>query len=526
MNRRAKLTGVLLILVGAAIALWKALVLGLPLAPSDPEGLWGVELVVKARGRGGQGSIRVPLPATEPGQVVFDERSVSDRLRFTIRTQDGQRMGVWSGVVDGTHDVAHGFRVQLGNPDPTAARPEEHGGQDEGADETDSFEQPTVELPSQSPEVVDLLESLPLPAPREVADRARVLFAFVHNEVATIETGSTDALLTLAAREGRPEGKARLLATVLRAAGVPARLAIGIRLVPDAAPRVIPFVEARMDGVWLPMSTSEDFFGERPPELLVLRRGSLELVEATGVDAATQKVHALRERLRPEELATIMAPANQALARLSLYRLPVATQATLRALLLLPLGALVVALFRNVIGVQTFGTFMPVLIAFTLRETSLPLGLGMVVGVVVLGILGRILLDRLHLLMVPRLSVLLCVVVLGLTALALAGRSFENGDLLSGVLLPIVILTMLIERFSVTLAEEGLNEALKRAFWSVVIAVTVYPIFRNAFAEQLMFGYPELLLVVMGLLVLIGSYAGYRLTDLIRFRSFAREEDF
>ena len=38
-----------------------------------------------------------------------------------------------------------------------------------------------------------------------------------------------------------------------------------------------------------------------------------------------------------------------------------------------------------------------------------------------------------------------------------------------------------------------------------------------------MFGYPELLLVVMGVLVLIGSYAGYRLTDLVRFRSFARE---
>ena len=92
----------------------------------------------------------------------------------------------------------------------------------------------------------------------------------------------------------------------------------GIRLVPDAGPRVICFVEAHLDGGWVPMSATEGFFGVRPPNLLVLRRGSLDLVEATGVDAATQKVHALRERLRPEELATIMAPANQALARLSL----------------------------------------------------------------------------------------------------------------------------------------------------------------------------------------------------------------
>jgi hypothetical protein len=521
MNRRAKVTGVVLALLGAAIVAWKALVLGLPIAPSDPEGLWGVELAVKARGHGGQGSIRVPLPTTEPGQVVFDERSVSDRLRFTIRSQAGQRLGVWSGVIDGTHDVAHGFRVQLGKPDAKARA--DAAERDDSAEEREAFEQPTVELPAQAPEVVEVLETLPLPDPKEAADRARVVFAFVHNEVATIETGSNDALLTLAAREGRAEGKARLLATLLRAAGVPARLAVGVRLVPDASPRATPFVEARMDGAWVPMSPSDDFFGERPVDLLVLRRGSLDLVEATGVDAVSERIHGLRERLRPEELATIMAPSNQALARLSLYRLPVATQATLRALLLLPLGALVVAIFRNVVGVPTFGTFMPVLIAFTLRETSLALGLTMVVAVVALGILGRIFLERLHLLMVPRLSILLCVVVLGLTGLALAGRDFENGDLLSGVLLPIVILTMLIERFSVTLAEEGLREALTKATWSLIIAMAVYPIFRSTFAEQLMFGYPELLFVVMGLLVLIGTYTGYRLTDLIRFRSFAQE---
>ena len=523
MNRRAKLTGVLLALFGAAIVAWKALVLGLPIAPSDPEGLWGVELAVKVRGRGGQGSVRIPLASSEPGQTIFDERSVSDRLRFTIRTQDGQRMGVWSGVVDGTHDVAHGFRVQLGAAAAGPIRAEPTPRPSPGRPDPDL--QPTVELPAEAPEVGELLETLPLPDRREVADRARIVFAFVHNEVATIETGSGDALLTLSAREGRPEGKARLLVTLLRAAGVPARLAVGIRLGTSSVPRIVPFVEARMDDAWVPMSPSEDFFGKRPADLLVLRRGALELVEQTGLEAATVRVHALRERLRPEELATIMAPASPLFQWLSLYRLPVATQATLRALLLLPLGALVTAFFRNVVGVPTFGTFLPILIAYTLRETSLPLGLGMVVAVVGLGIVGRVLLERLHLLMVPRLSILLCVVVLGLVLLALTGRTFESPDLLSGVFLPIVILTMLIERFSVTMAEEGLRESLKKAAWSLVVAVAVYPIFRSTFAEQIMFGYPELLFVVMGLLVLIGAYTGYRLTDLIRFRSFAHEDD-
>jgi hypothetical protein len=383
----------------------------------------------------------------------------------------------------------------------------------------------TIELPAQAADASEQIDRLSLPPEDEPADRARVLFAFVNDEVATVDTGSADPLLTLIAREGEPRGKARLLATMLRAAGVPARLVIGVELERGQLPREVPWVEAYAEGRWISMSPSDGFFGARPSDVIVLRRGSLELVEATGVDAITHRFHAIPERLRPEELASMMTPANDVLQRVSLYRLPVTTQAALRALLLLPVGGLAVSVFRNLVGLQTFGTFMPILIAYTLRETSLGLGLAMVFSVLVIGILGRVLLDRLHLLMVPRLSILLCVVVLVVVLLALWGRDLDQADLFSGVLFPIVILTMLIERFSITLAEAGMREALVKAGWSVLIAVAVYPLFRSTFVEHLMFGFPELLLVIMGLLVWTGAYTGYRVADLIRFRSFAREPE-
>jgi hypothetical protein len=197
----------------------------------------------------------------------------------------------------------------------------------------------------------------------------------------------------------------------------------------------------------------------------------------------------------------------------------------LRALLLLPLGALVIALLRNVVGVPTFGTFMPILIAFTLRGTSLSLGLGMVATVMGLGIASRLVLQRLRLLLVPRLAILLCVVVLGVTALALVGEGLGERDLTGAVLFPMVILTMLVERFSVTLEEEGVRSAIVRAGYSVLVAVMVYPIFRSARAEHVMFSFPELVISLIGLLVLTGGYTGYRLSDLIRFRSLARVEE-
>jgi hypothetical protein len=138
-----------------------------------------------------------------------------------------------------------------------------------------------------------------------------------------------------------------------------------------------------------------------------------------------------------------------------------------------------------------------------------------------MGIASRLLLERLRLLFVPRLCVLLCLVVLGLAAFSLLGRAFENQDLFGALLFPIVILTMLIERFSVTSAEDGLREAFVRMAFTAVVAISAYPIFRWSFAEHLMFGYPELIVCIIGLLILMGGYTGFRVSDLIRFRVFA-----
>jgi hypothetical protein len=515
-QRRVLVTGSLLVAIGGGVFLWKTLVLGLPVVPEDVEGLWRIEIEIDARGQGRRGSVRVPIPSSGSGQVVFDERTESDRLFFTIRSEDGQRMGVWSGRFEGIHRLVYGFRVQLEEVHtPVPARAEEPP----PPEVRKEYEGAAPDLPADDPGLRDFLEGAVLPPAGEPIARLRALFAFVTDEVATVDTASNDALLTLAAREGSPVGKTRLLVTLLRASGIPGRLVLGLEVQRDRPPHEVVWAEAWLEGHWIPLSPVDGFFGLRPADRVALRFGSSEGLESTGVAAVGLRYHALRERLRPDEIAVLMVPPNRVLRRLSLYRLPVSTQAALRALLLFPLGALVVAFFRNLVGVPTFGTFMPVLIAFALRYTDLVGGLALVAAVLLVGIVTRGVLDRLRLLLVPRLSVLLCLVVLLVTAAALVGGGTGVRDFFAGVLFPLVILTMLIERFSITTAEEGRLQALMRAGSSTLVAVAVYPIFRNATAEHLMFGFPELVLVVMGLLVWIGGYTGFRAADLIRFRA-------
>ncbi len=520
MSRTAAIAGGALVLVALSIFGWKVIGLGLPLLPSDTRGLWRVELEVDVRGSGSRGSVRAALPSNEPGQSVSDERLEADRLLFTIRTEDGQRVGIWRGPVTGVHRLRHAFRVQLAPyrtplPRETPRAPP--------AEVASRFGGPAPGIPSDAGEVAALLDALRVTEERDPRDRLRSVFSFVADEVALVESESDDALLTLAAREGSAAGKERLLVTLLRGAGVPARTVggLGLRAGRDVRPTL--WAEAWLGDGWIPLSASRGFFAERPDDLVALYRGGLRHVEATQVEAWSARVRALREPLHPDELAALMVPPNRALAALSLYRVPVATQSALRVLLVIPLGALAIALFRNVIGFPAFGTFLPVLLALAMRQSRLGPGLVMVASVIVVGVAARTTMDRLHLLLVPRVCILLCVVVLGIVAFGVTGRGIGEEALFGGVLLPIVILAMLIERFSIAMAEEGLRPALVKLGWTTLIAVCVYPLFRSEVLQHLMFGFPELVLAVMGTLVWIGGYTGFRLLELVRFRVLARQ---
>jgi hypothetical protein len=88
----------------------------------------------------------------------------------------------------------------------------------------------------------------------------------------------------------------------------------------------------------------------------------------------------------------------------------------------------------------------------------------------------------------------------------------------SAVVLPIVILTMMIERFSIIVEEDGLPNALKIFATTIFVAVCCFLVMKVEWIGRTALIFPEVQLFNIAILLLIGRYSGYRLSEIWRFR--------
>ncbi|KTD17995.1 inactive transglutaminase family protein [Legionella jordanis] len=212
------------------------------------------------------------------------------------------------------------------------------------------------------------------------------------------------------------------------------------------------------------------------------------------------------------------------LLRFSLLQLPINVQETYKILLTVPIGAFIILLLRNFVGLRTFGTFMPVLIALAFRETHVIWGISLFILIVSLGLLARFYLDQLRLLLVPRLAAILTIVILLMIFISIISQNLGLESGLSVALFPMVILTMTIERMCITWDERGASDAIKSGIGSLLAAVIAYQVMSYQPIQYLVFAFPELLLLLLALILWFGQYRGYRLSELFRFKALGGEQ--
>jgi hypothetical protein len=300
-----------------------------------------------------------------------------------------------------------------------------------------------------------------------------------------------------------------------RAAKIPARIVSGFELKTGPDPQIHSWVEVFTKKVWRSYDPVNGYRGELPPGLVPIRVDGNQIVR-TSADINLQASWSIqRISSNPIPYAWIN---REWLGIGDLTRLTPGMQTIIALVLLLPIGALITALFRNFIGIRTFGTFAPTLIALSFVQADWRTGMLVFVIVLGVGVLARLFLNKLKILMVPRLGVILILVVLTMILGISILDYFGLTPTASAALLPMVILTMMVERFNITAEEDGYREAFIVLGGTILVAICCLLLLRVEYFSRLLLAYPEVLLFVAAALLIIGRYTGYRLMELWRFR--------
>ncbi len=203
---------------------------------------------------------------------------------------------------------------------------------------------------------------------------------------------------------------------------------------------------------------------------------------------------------------------------LSIESLPIEEQSLFKSVLLLPIGVLIVVFLRILIGIKTSGTFMPVLIAMSFLQTSLAVGLIGFVAIVGAGLIIRSWLSHLNLLLVARISAVIIVVIAIIGGISLFTYKIGLTEGLKITFFPMIILSWTIERMSILWEEEGYKEVLKQGGGSLFVAVSAYLAMSSLTMQHITFNFLGLQLVILSLVLLMGNYTGFRLSEMKRFK--------
>jgi len=501
-RRHLLLLSASLAVIGISVGIYRAVDLGFPLTPDATSPLWTIEARIQfERFTPGSAKATLSIPADPLGYEILTENFISRGYGVSVSDEDGDRVALWAiRRTEGEQALYYRLRVYRKS--------------DRNADI------PAPPFPA-VPELDEPFASAMEAIIDDVRRRSADVETFTATLLQTIASASPDDNVRLfIGQESQAFAAAEAARVLLAGARIPARV-LQVLALPDEARQVEmqPWIAVHNGKRWLFFNPATGV-KELPKSLFIWRWNGGPIARVTG--GVRESVEF---RVSPGFQDALALAQQQAtthgsrLAQFSLLDLPLQTQQVYAVVLLIPIGALVIVLMRNLVGVRTFGTFLPVLVALAFRETQLVAGIVLFSGLVALGLALRLYLEKLHLLLVPRLAAVLTMVVLLMAALSVLSHRLGLETGLSVALFPMVILTMTIERMSVVWEERGPRDAIIDGLGSLFVATVAYGVMGIALVQHLVFVFPETLLIVLAVILMLGSYTGYRLTEIRRFRA-------
>ena len=484
--------------VGVTLIIYRNVSQGVPLLPSENRSVWFVDAKIDFRATGGPVTVSFALPVNQPGFTILRENLISPGYGVAIVSRDDERRAEWT-IAEASGRQTLYYKAQFAADNKLLPLPEL--GPPLANSNILQLEGAAAEAARQVLEAASSKGSGPVSLARQLL---KILTAEEPNQAAKLLREEIDP--------------SELLVWLLTDAGVLTRNSYALELEDGRRrQRLRDFVEVYEDGDWTvfdPVNGTEGY----SDDILLWGQGATGVVDVIGGRDSDLTFSILRQE---ENALTSILGQLEDLGQdeFSIYRLPLEEQTLLKGMLLIPIGALVVVFMRVLVGIETSGTFMPVLLAVAFIQTELLPGLISFVMIVGTGLFVRSYLSRINLLLTARISATL-IVVIGLTILfTLLSERMGLSSIQNFAFFPLVIMAWTVERMSILWEEEGPTEVLTQGLGSLLVAVLAYALMATPLVRHLSFNFLGLQLVLLAIILLFGQYTGYRVTELIRFRS-------
>lgn len=191
---------------------------------------------------------------------------------------------------------------------------------------------------------------------------------------------------------------------------------------------------------------------------------------------------------------------------------------TIFLILIIPVIATIIALFRQVIGIKAFGLYIPTILTLAFLVTGIKYGLIIFVSILVVATLIRYLLKFLRILYLPRMAIVLTATAIAIFVMFALGAYTQRTGFIVISIFPILIIAILTEEFVKVQIEKGLWTAVQLALETLIISTLCYFLVSWETLRTFILSYPETVLLTIPINYLLGKWTGLRLSEFIRFK--------
>ncbi|MEZ9232569.1 inactive transglutaminase family protein [Vibrio amylolyticus] len=489
----------LLIVAGIALSIMRHDTYGVPWTPGETRQVWDIEARVEFTAQNKPVKASLAAPLTQAGYTLISESASSPGYGVSYLNTDSGRRAEWSiRQASGSQTIYYKTQFLV---DPQAVV--------EDVKPTGEIVKPTFDGPMEA-------------AANALIERANQRSAddvtFTRELIKTLNDNESQNSALILNRLSKVEAVDKLLAY----AQIPSKVVGVIELEDGRRRQSIQQMNQVWDGKKWELFNPTSGTPETQDNLLIWDESNVSLLDIVGGQNSQVHFTMIAQEISPKQ-ATNDKVESDGLLNISIHSLPLEEQAMFKTIMLIPIGALLVVFLRVIIGLKTSGTFMPVLIAVAFVQTQLVTGIVGFLLIVGTGLIIRSYLSKLNLLLVSRISAVIITVIMIISIFTVIAFKIGLTEGLSITFFPMIILSWTIERMSILWEEEGPKEVVLQGGGSLLTAVLVYLAMTNSYVQHLTFNFIGLQLIVLAAILLLGTYTGYRLTELRRFKPLAED---